>query len=52
MLFHLFTGVFRTGFISENSNTGITGRYLPVFKTLICRVKRNIIESGAINCDP
>ncbi|KAF5769218.1 hypothetical protein HanXRQr2_Chr14g0645721 [Helianthus annuus] len=31
----LIYGVFRTGFTSRNGNTGITGRYLPVFKTLI-----------------
>ncbi|KAM0013702.1 hypothetical protein Hdeb2414_s0041g00737711 [Helianthus debilis subsp. tardiflorus] len=35
MPFHLFAGVFRTGFKSGNSNTSITGRYLPVFKTLM-----------------
>ncbi|KAJ0855595.1 hypothetical protein HanRHA438_Chr14g0675051 [Helianthus annuus] len=41
MPFHLFTGVFRTGFASETGNTGITGWYLPLFKTLLSLTYNN-----------
>ncbi|MFS7949216.1 hypothetical protein Hanom_Chr06g00568971 [Helianthus anomalus] len=48
MPFHLFTGMFRTGFTSEKGNTGITGRYLPVFKTLL-KSKKHYATSHVVS---
>ncbi|MFS8018672.1 putative EF-hand domain pair, EF-Hand 1, calcium-binding protein [Helianthus anomalus] len=45
MPYHLFTGVFRTGFTSGNGNTGITGRYLPKNTAIFYHAQKAVLHS-------